>query len=118
MIPYTTYKVLHLAGIFFLLFSLSSYLIIVNSNSDKFKKLAGVMHGISLFIILVGGFGLLGKTWNYAWNRLACVGMGKTYNMDIDGSHGDFYKEVPVYIFIYLVCSSSISNNCRIFSCV
>ncbi len=79
MIPYETYKVLHLAGIFFLLFSLSSYLIIVNSNSDKFKKLAGIMHGISLFIILVGGFGLLarlgimhGTDWPvWVWAKLA-----------------------------------------------
>jgi uncharacterized membrane protein SirB2 len=61
MIPYETYKVLHLAGIFFLLFSLSSYLIIVNNNLDKFRKLASVMHGISLFIILLGGFGLLAR---------------------------------------------------------
>jgi len=61
MIPYATYKVLHLAGIFFLLFSLSSYLIIVNSNTNKLKKLASIMHGVSLLIILVGGFGLLAR---------------------------------------------------------
>jgi len=79
MIPYETYKILHLAGIFFLLFSLSSYLVIVTSNSDKFKKLAGVMHGISLFIILLGGFGLLarlgimqGSEWPlWVWVKLA-----------------------------------------------
>ncbi len=61
MIPYATYNVLHIAGVFFLLFSLSSYLIIVNSGTDKFRKLASIMHGISLIIILVGGFGLLAR---------------------------------------------------------
>jgi len=79
MIPYTTYKVLHLAGIFFLLFSLSSYLVLVNNNSYKFRKLASIMHGISLLIILVGGFGLLarlgimhGSGWPvWVWIKLA-----------------------------------------------
>lgn len=79
MIPYATYKVLHLAGIFFLLFSLSSYLVVVNSKSDKFRKLASIMHGISLFIILLGGFGLLarlgimhGTDWPvWVWAKLA-----------------------------------------------
>jgi len=75
MIPYATYKVLHLAGIFFLLFSLSSYLVVVNSKSDKFRKLASIMHGISL----LGGFGLLarlgimhGTDWPvWVWAKLA-----------------------------------------------
>ncbi|NIP38346.1 MAG: hypothetical protein GWO07_05585 [Candidatus Dadabacteria bacterium] len=61
MIEYETYKVLHIAGVFFLLFSLSSYLIIVNSNTEKFRKLSAIMHGISMFIVLLGGFGLLAR---------------------------------------------------------
>ncbi|HSG30913.1 MAG TPA: hypothetical protein VLB82_05140 [Thermodesulfobacteriota bacterium] len=78
MISYETYKVLHVAAVFFLLFSLSTYLIVINSNIEKFKKLAGIMHGISMFIVLLGGFGLLarlgiihGMDWPpWVWGKL------------------------------------------------
>lgn len=61
MIPYEIYKVIHIAGVFFLLFSLSTYLVITNTDTVKFKRIASVMHGISMFIVLIGGFGLLAR---------------------------------------------------------
>ncbi len=36
-------------------------MIIVNSGIEKFRKLASIMHGISMFIVLLGGFGLLAR---------------------------------------------------------
>lgn len=61
MIPYTAYKVLHLIGVMFLLFSLGAYLMLSMNKSERGRKLAAMTHGISVLIILVAGFGLLAR---------------------------------------------------------
>lgn len=61
MIEYATYRVIHLAGIFFLLFSLSSLIILSQNKIARGKTLFSAIHGISLFIIILGGFGLLAR---------------------------------------------------------
>ena len=57
------YKVLHLLGAFLLFSGLGGLCVLANSGSDspKARKLASMLHGISLLIILVGGFGALAK---------------------------------------------------------
>jgi len=61
MIEHTTYRVLHLAGVFFLLFSLSSLIILSRNQITRGKTLFSAVHGISLFVIILGGFGLLAR---------------------------------------------------------
>ena len=61
MIEDTTYKILHIAGIFFLLFSLSSTIILSRNKIATSRTLYSMIHGISLFIIIFSGFGMLAK---------------------------------------------------------
>lgn len=74
MIPYATYKVVHYLGIFLLLTALAARLgraagFAAGSastgpsapTSDPWKKRLGVTHGIALFLILLGGFGMLAR---------------------------------------------------------
>lgn len=61
MIPYETYKVLHILGVIFLFLSLGAYLMLASNKMEKGRKLAGITHGIAALIILLGGFGLLAR---------------------------------------------------------
>lgn len=60
------YKVIHLAGVVILFGALGAG---IYTSSNKDNKLAGVLHGISLVLILVSGFGLLAKIWDnqFTW---------------------------------------------------
>ena len=97
MIEYTTYRVIHLAGVFFLLFSLSSLIIISRNNISGGRTLFSAVHGISLFIIILGGFGLLarlgiehGTSWPaWVWAKLII--------WIIMGVSVYFIKKYPVY---------------------
>jgi uncharacterized membrane protein SirB2 len=65
MIPYQTYKVVHLVGIM-LAFAVLGGLMLTVANgatkqNSKVRKLIGITHGIALFIVLLGGFGLLAR---------------------------------------------------------
>jgi hypothetical protein len=51
---YTVYKLIHYVGIFTLMFSLGSLF-------TKYNKAAVMGHGIALFLILLGGFGMQAK---------------------------------------------------------
>jgi len=62
---YEIYKVLHLLGVL-VLFSTLGGLAVHGMNggdkaSNRSRKLMSAMHGVSLVIILVGGFGLLAR---------------------------------------------------------
>lgn len=48
---YSVYKIIHYVGIFMLMFSLGSLF-------TKYNKCAVIGHGISLFLIILGGFGM------------------------------------------------------------
>ncbi len=61
------YKIIHYVGIFTLLFALGSLF-------TKYNKCAVVMHGIALFLMILGGFGMQAKfkagyigTYGSAW---------------------------------------------------
>jgi len=70
VIPYTAYKVVHYLGIFLLLTGLSAALAraaawrvsdVSAPEADPWGRRIVVMHGIALFMILLGGFGMLAR---------------------------------------------------------
>ena len=73
---YLTYKILHLVAILFLFTSLGSLAVLGRTVDHRLRKLAGIVHGISVMVILVAGFGLLARlgffgsipTW--AWLKM------------------------------------------------
>lgn len=65
MIAYEVYKVLHLGGMFLLFTVLGGIALHVlnggTRESNAGRKLVGALHGVALFIILLGGFGMLAR---------------------------------------------------------
>lgn len=65
MIPYAVYKVVHLLGMFLLFTILGGIALHVlnggTRESNVGRKLAGALHGVALFVILLGGFGMLAR---------------------------------------------------------
>ena len=65
MIPLNVYKIVHLLGMFMLFTVLGGIALHSLNGGTKEgnvgRKLIGAMHGISLFIILLGGFGMLAR---------------------------------------------------------
>ena len=65
MVPYAAYKVIHLLGMFLLFTVLGGIALHVlnggTRESNVGRKLAGALHGIALFVILLGGFGMLAR---------------------------------------------------------
>jgi hypothetical protein len=65
MIPYQAYKVVHLVGIMLTFAVLGGLMLTVangaSKQSNKVRKLIGITHGFALFIVLLGGFGLLAR---------------------------------------------------------
>jgi hypothetical protein len=72
-VSYLTYKILHLVAILFLFTSLGGMAVLGRRDDARLRKLAGIVHGISIAVILVAGFGLLARlghfgsipTWAY-----------------------------------------------------
>ncbi len=71
------YKVLHLAGVILLFFSLGGFALKAfagGSATEDGRKVAAATHGLALLLLLVSGFGLLAKmgygfpTW--AWIKI------------------------------------------------
>lgn len=54
------YKVIHLAGVIGLFTSFGA---ILAGTHEKCRKAATIMHGVSLLLLLVAGFGLLAKLY-------------------------------------------------------
>ena len=65
MISYEVYKLLHLGGMFLLFTVLGGIALHVlnggTRESNGGRKLTGALHGVALFIILLGGFGMLAR---------------------------------------------------------
>ena len=68
MIPYAAYKVVHYAGVFLLLAALSAALARVSAlrgeradPEDPWARRLIAAHGAGLFLILLGGFGMLAR---------------------------------------------------------
>lgn len=92
MISYTVYKIVHLFGMF-MLFSVLGGIALHAMNggtkkSNVGRALVGALHGTSLLVILIGGFGMLARLgisqgglpgWIYAklaiWVLLPFIGM-------------------------------------------
>lgn len=65
MFSYQVYKLVHLFGIFLTIVSLGSmYLHAMNGGTKETnpsKKLMSISHGLGLFLVLLGGFGMLAR---------------------------------------------------------
>jgi hypothetical protein len=65
MIPYVAYKLVHLFGIFLLVASLGGAAIHAANGGTReaslTRRLVGIGHGVALFLILLGGFGMLAR---------------------------------------------------------
>ena len=65
MINYQVYKLVHLFGIFLTLISLGGmYLHAMNGGTKETnasRKLSAIGHGVGLFLVLLGGFGMLAR---------------------------------------------------------
>jgi hypothetical protein len=65
MISYQAYKVIHLIGIFLTLAALAGLALAAANGATKqtnsARKLISASHGLGLFIVLLGGFGLLSR---------------------------------------------------------
>ncbi len=65
MFSYMTYKLVHFAGIFATLMALGGITLHVagagNREPFKMRKWAAMFHGLGLFLVLLGGFGLLAR---------------------------------------------------------
>ena len=65
MLSYPVYKLFHLLGIFMTFVSLGGVLLYVLNNGTKVdnrcRKTVAITHGIGLFLVLLGGFGMLAR---------------------------------------------------------
>lgn len=66
MISYTVYKIIHYVGIFTLVSALAAFLAQTASSGTPlvrvpWSKRLVIAHGIGLFLILLGGFGMLAR---------------------------------------------------------
>ena len=81
MISYSVYRLVHLVGIFLLfvvLGGLSWSAARTGTTAAASRRLATILHGVALFIVLLGGFGLMarlgvahGTAWpGWVWAKL------------------------------------------------
>lgn len=64
MLSYAVYKMIHFIGLALALFSLgaaSGASIIAGGRPEKGRKLFAIGHGVGMFLILLGGFGMLAR---------------------------------------------------------
>ena len=65
MIPYETYKVLHILGVLLAFATLGGLALTVANGATKstssVRRLIGISHGVATIIILLGGFGALAR---------------------------------------------------------
>lgn len=84
MISYSVYRLVHLVGIFVLLVALGAALRAPRVNDSRppdrrGRVVTAALHGLGLFVVLLGGFGLLarigivhGASWpGWVWAKLA-----------------------------------------------
>lgn len=66
MISYAVYKTIHYLGIFTLVTALVASLARAagspgSESPDPWRKRLGIVHGVALFLVLLGGFGMLAR---------------------------------------------------------
>lgn len=59
--PYTTYKILHLMGVFGVLLALGAGAALGAQLDSATRRRNSLLHGLGLLFILVSGFGMLAK---------------------------------------------------------
>lgn len=74
---YQLYKLLHVGGVMLLFIALGSSILLAAlgaADPQRWRKLAGITHGVALLLILVTGFGILAKTGlgfpGWVWAKL------------------------------------------------
>lgn len=72
MISYNIYKVIHLLGLFGMFLSFGGLLMYIIGGGTKaafkHRKLVAISHGVFLFLIMLGGFGMAARLqWHEAW---------------------------------------------------
>lgn len=58
---YEFYRVLHIAGIVLLFTSLGALAAIGGRTGDRVRRIAAIIHGVAVAVILTAGFGLLAR---------------------------------------------------------
>lgn len=81
MISYGVYRLVHILGILFLFLALGGLSILaanrVGDDARRKRRLVFITHGVALFIILLGGFGMLARLGltaglpGWIWAKLA-----------------------------------------------
>lgn len=68
MIPVQVYNVIHFIGIFMIFLGYGGLIVrsITGSDDRRIRKLGAITSGIGLFLVLLGGFGLLARL-GYGW---------------------------------------------------
>jgi uncharacterized membrane protein SirB2 len=63
LIAYTTYKTVHLAAVLTLLFALGGliFLSFAKSEDKLARRIATILHGVAMLLLLAGGFGLMAR---------------------------------------------------------
>lgn len=61
MFPYSLYKVVHIVGILLLATGLSGLSFTAEARSGWSRRFAFIFHGVGLFLVLLGGFGMLAR---------------------------------------------------------
>lgn len=65
MIDFTVYRFIHFLGIIMIFVSLGGVMVHVFNGGAKadnaWRKPAGITHGIGLFLVLLGGFGMMAR---------------------------------------------------------
>jgi hypothetical protein len=60
-VPYTTYGILHLLGVFGVLLSLGATAALGLQADASARRRNAILHGVGLLLIFVSGFAILGK---------------------------------------------------------
>lgn len=64
MLDYTVYKLIHFIGIFMVYLAFGGLLVNALVGGDRQtpgRKVSAITHGVGLFLVLLGGFGLLAR---------------------------------------------------------
>ena len=61
MMPYTLYKLLHVVGLMLLFLAMGGMLLGASAERDRAQKGTAVLHGVGLFEMLLGGFGMMAR---------------------------------------------------------
>ena len=72
MISYPVYKLIHVLGILMLFLALGGSLVhVINGglkSDNRWRRAIAIAHGVGLFLILLGGFGMLARIQvNWPW---------------------------------------------------